>query len=60
VTRDEAARCLREIAVAVNEPDESAAVARYLELVAVRDDAIELRGALVEMGARAVMRVVHR
>jgi hypothetical protein len=60
MTRDEAAVALRDLVRAVGDRDETAAAARLLERVAVREDAQELRSALCEMGARSALRILRR
>jgi hypothetical protein len=58
LTREAAAAELRKLAAAVREPDAGAAAARLLERIAeVRP---ELRDALVEEGARAVVKESRR
>lgn len=54
MTRDEAALELRQLAAKVTERDPEAAAARLLEKIAEVQP--ELRDALVEMGALAVVR----
>lgn len=46
---------IRKLAVGVDEAWSEAAAARLLERVAGRDDAAELRAALVELGALVVV-----
>ena len=56
MTAAQARLALRHLAVGVAERDRGAAVARLLERLATRDDAEELRAALVVAGAAAVLR----
>jgi hypothetical protein len=56
VTRDAAAAELARLAAGVRETDEDAAASRLLEKVASAADPELLRGALLEAGARAVLR----
>jgi hypothetical protein len=46
---------MNDLAAGIDEPDAGAAVRRLLERVSTRADALELRAALVELGARAVV-----
>ncbi len=54
-TPENAAARLRELAVRVDEQTEGEAVSRLLEFVAQEDDRVELRDALVLVGAREVL-----
>jgi hypothetical protein len=60
VTREEAAVAIRDLAMrSLEVRDETAAVARLLELVGAREDGEVLRAALAEMGAREALRVLR-
>jgi hypothetical protein len=54
LTREGAREALRRLAATVREPDEGQAVARLLERLAGQEP--ELKAALLEVGARAVLR----
>ena len=55
-THDEALAVLRRLAVGITEPTEDEAVQRLIERVATAEP--EVRAALLELGARAVLRDV--
>lgn len=55
MNRDEALATLHRVALHVVEHSQTAAVERLLERLSVRDDAEELRAALVLAGAAAVL-----
>lgn len=59
MTREQASVEIRDLVAGIDEPDETAAVERLLESIAVRGDAVELRAALVEMGGRHAFRVLR-
>ncbi|MCL4822106.1 MAG: hypothetical protein KJ067_23510 [Vicinamibacteria bacterium] len=52
-TRGEALATLRRLAAPLQTDDVEASASRLLERISLRDDAEELRAALVETGARA-------
>jgi hypothetical protein len=56
MTRDEAILELRRMIGSLDRADFDAATARLLERISLRVDSIELRSALVEEGARAMLR----
>ena len=56
MTPDLARERLRRVAAAVVEASEPEAVARFLERLAAQEDPEQLRAALVEVGAEAVLR----
>lgn len=60
MTRAVAAERLRRVAAAITETSEPEAISRLLERLAARDDAEELRAALVLAGARALLREASR
>jgi hypothetical protein len=55
VTGAEALAVLRQLAAGVDQGEAEAGARRLLERIAARDDAAELRAALVELGARALV-----
>jgi hypothetical protein len=59
MTREQAATEIRALVAGLDEHDETLAVERLLEAISVRDDAAELRAALVEMGGRHALRVLR-
>lgn len=60
MTRDEAVVALRVMVGSLDKGDFDAAVARLLERISLRADSLELRAALVEEGARSLLRVAAR
>jgi hypothetical protein len=56
MTRDEAILELRTMIASLDRTDFEAATARLLERVSLRVDSLELRAALTEEGARALLR----
>jgi hypothetical protein len=54
-TRSEALATVRRLAASLDASDPDAASARLLERISQRDDAAELRAALVELGALALV-----
>lgn len=56
MTREEAIAAARVAAATVFETDVDQAAARLMERLSVREDASELRDALAELGARAILR----
>ena len=51
----EALATLQQLSAGVDQADAEASARRLLERIAARDDAAELRAALVELGARALV-----
>jgi hypothetical protein len=60
MTRDEAMVELHRMITTIDTSDTEAAAARLLERVSCRADSLELRAALVEAGARALLRAAVR
>ena len=60
MTRDEALAELRKMVASLYRSDFEAAAVRLLERISCRADALELRSALVEEGARSMLREAAR
>jgi hypothetical protein len=60
MTREEAVIALRTMIVSLDKSDFEAAAAKLLERVSCRADSLELRAALVELGAAAFLRQAAR
>jgi hypothetical protein len=59
MTRAEALIALRTMIASLDRSDPEVAMARLLERISLRVDSLELRAALVEEGAKALLRDAH-